>query len=223
VILAGVAVSGYDLVYQIQRFVADRFGIEGLYWLMNVHSYYYLSLYWPIFGPLSLLYVLAALHVAPRRRAAWPSLLLTAWAIVRPLAAHWVLGIWKLVFVGGPGTTPGEWLRTHATLDVLTAFFLYVCTRSRGVTGAFVALSVLAWAAQPPSPFGLSVIAVAAGWHVLMAVVLFAWAIQQRQRVFPEGACQSCGYDLCGILTVGGAARCPECGATSRMESSPAV
>jgi hypothetical protein len=42
-----------------------------------------------------------------------------------------------------------------------------------------------------------------------IGIIPLIWAIRERGRVFPDTACQSCGYDLRGLE----AAACPECGA----------
>jgi hypothetical protein len=210
--LAVPTIVGVDLRYQLQRAVHACFGWSGTVWLTTVGLWCHrLSLERPGFSTVSLLYVLLALHVHPRRVRWWWYAALIAVALAAPVVElHRALRFW-----------PPPWS------------FIIWSTASSAAAGLCLAGAVGSWKPLPWIGVGVAagalmkwsvetraalatpeMMAWFCAWHVMWAVPLLAWAMAARVRRRPPYACPECGYDMRGAS----AARCPECGAAPGSE-----
>jgi hypothetical protein len=215
--LGWVFYSGYDLRHQILAVITDRFGIQSTYWVViKVVHQQSMMLELPGLGLWGLTYTLAAFHLQ-RRRNTWIAVAaLVVWAVLRPHVLF--------LSVVRPGVGPPGWLQglfTNPEFAVLLCFgaadaaLLWGLTRSWAVAavtaGATVAATVGCGALESLGGPVARICAIAPPyvWHATVGTAALVWAVRARRRMWPEGHCQGCGYDLHGI----GNAMCPECGA----------
>lgn len=231
--LIGVVVTGYDLRYQIQRLIADAFGIRVLF---DFTIYVIIGTgmgagTWPPvgrFGPVAMSIVLVALWIHPRRVGVIRTGLIWALGLVGPALAYRLAtdravrrladdtATWELVGI--------VWLALAATL-------IWLATRSWRV-GALAALclalplagdltSFLAMTDDIPRVLGQVVqyqAHLALAMHAGLALVLIPWSVHARRHVVPDFCCPRCGYDIRGLPPP-----CPECGSSPSGSGDRAV
>lgn len=220
--LLWILLSGYDLRFQIMRLINDYLGWNRLYlyvmWYLIANNNSLLS---PRYGLPSLLYVLLALHVYPKRVAWWWYLLL---AIGAQVTAGWYL--WSgAVWVGRPpfpiqfGSPHIQRIAAEIVIGLATSVLFWRISRSRFVAWASALVVfwsiwwkmvgwVLSYTATNNDYWIVYWWIGAIVYHGLMAYILLRWSIRARLRSRRDGFCQSCGYDLAGLP----GNICPECG-----------
>jgi hypothetical protein len=206
-LLVTVAI-GVDLRDEIYRAVYEWLGLDAVFTLLlSRHLPQYLALGWPIVGPVCLIYILPALHIAPGRRPWWIWLGTTVSAGVLPF-------LWYSLVRGRfSGTFPpwlgGDWLGFAAVVDLGAAAGLGLVTRSLlvpAVTG--IASVACCWIASSSWATPGIVLGSTWGWHAAIAGAMLTWAIRKRMQRTPAWSCKECGYDCRGVV----ASVCPECG-----------
>ena len=91
--LVTVAITGYDLRYQIQKLVLDFFGVDALYdfTIYGIISHSLIAGFWtfaPRFGPIGVCIVMIALQIHPRRVPGWRAVPLWLFAVFGPPAMY---------------------------------------------------------------------------------------------------------------------------------------
>jgi hypothetical protein len=224
--LAWACASGIDLRFLIQKWINDHLGWQADFWLVSVwlpgQNFGLLD---PIVGPVTLVYVLIAMHLHPRRFGWWWYAALTAWAVVRPSmlfivsASHLArgLGSWWSGAVAA-GTWVSGWDLPVCALLLLCAdaALLLALTRSRMVGAAALTIAGGWWSAgwlatKLSGSFdnwgiGLPWVWI---WHGGLGAAVFWWAVRGRRMAREAWECAACGYDLRGLSC----GACPECGA----------
>jgi hypothetical protein len=228
--LLWILVSGYDLRYQIMRLINDSLGWNYMYqyvmWYLLANYYCLLS---PRFGVLSLVYVLIALHLHPKRVAWWWYVFLAFGAQVTAGWYWWSSGIFRgsTPFPIQFGSTYIQQITAELLIGMVTSVVLWRISRSWFVAwaSALIVLWSIGWKAIDwlfPSTMSIEWSNAypwigACVYHGLMAYILLQWSIRARFRSRRDDVCQSCGYDLAGLP----GNTCPECG--SAIEPHPAA
>jgi hypothetical protein len=220
--------GGFDLRMELMRWWYERYGFDSLW---NVTTYglwmYSWALYGSVVGPVTLMPVLVAMHVSPRRWAWWVWAAVVVWLLVNP-------AVWWTVNRG----MPPQWawyLGRRGGMDVLgvtvaqLGAFAVFASRVVGWRAAALLFSVgtvtgaASWFADwwtnnghGPGLAYWGYVALGIVWHITTAVVLIGKALQGRRLAAEElWRCEGCGYDLRGLAAEGGSGLCPECGRES--------
>src|SRR5438067_2285937 len=83
VALGWVYLSGYDLRFDVQQWINDWLGWQAQYWFVSVWlPGQYFGARDPVVGMVTLMYLLVAMHLHPRRFG-WRYLAVTGWALIR--------------------------------------------------------------------------------------------------------------------------------------------
>lgn len=225
-VLGGCMIAGIDLRTELLRALDRWLGeYQMLRFVRGVIVPHGIAVRGPCPGPTCLLYVLPAMHLAPRRWAAWHWGGVVCVPLVAPLF-WWEWAKWsQRTFLQHLTLTYA--LGCLAFAVVFLALILYV-SRSRRVLArvaiaTFVACSLstfLEWqfdlGGQWPGPWFP---VVAACWHVFSAAILLHWALAERLGYRPAlGRCEHCEYDLAATPAV---TLCPECGQSTQVLPSP--
>jgi hypothetical protein len=213
VALIYAAASGFDLREELFRAVYECFDIAAVYnvllWWIIPHGF---ALWQPVFGPLCLLYVLPALHVAPGLRPWWAWGTVVVTAVMVPPLWYWLFAASHFRGTFPPWVFGGDWMGFAALVNIGAVAGLWLATRSWPVAAVACGASVAGcWIAGGPWASDSVSSSVSCSWHGIMAATLLAWAIRARLRREPAGLCSACGYDLAGLA----APVCPECGAAN--------
>ncbi len=207
VLLAGATAAGFDVRYALLSAIDSVLGIDAVMRFVTLWlPAHFFALSDTLPGPLTLLYLLPALHIAPGRRPwwLWTSLIVAAIAlpVLRWLALPWVMRY-------GAPSYHIAFLELAVVIDVLLIGGLYLLTRSRMVLAVSLVATALGCVAEGAS-LSIPYVPVAFGWiwHAVLAATLLTWAIKARHYRLPAHLCVSCGYDLTGVA----APVCPECG-----------
>lgn len=223
--LAFCFLGGYDLRTAIMRWWYDRFGWDSMLRLISpgLRAYWW-SLAGVVVGPVTLMPVLLAMYLSPRRWAWWAWLLVVVWLLVNP-------ALWWATCQYLPRNIAGHlgWSRrgspeilpvTLAQLAIFAAFAWRLAGRRSALIllGAGTIAGAIAWSAdwwentghRPGLPFS-AYVTLGILWHATVFIVLVSSATWTRRRAAAETwLCESCGYDLRGLST--SATNCPECG-----------
>jgi len=225
-----VLITGYDLRFQVLHLVQYMYGDRAMYdfviYIIIFHGFNSCQAPPGIeFGLISLCGLLIAMQVDPRPMGVVRWLLACALGVgIPPLIpyAHKVAQGTPFL-AGGAGLS---WAEVHAVVSLLASLSLAWIMRSWIVLGGAAVLFTTS-AIIGTGQFSGSGWANSMGvellmwlWNPLLFALLMFVAVRARLRLWPEYACQTCGYDLRGIT----AGVCPECGeavrATARGDSS---
>ena len=141
--------TDYDLRFKFLALVNFCFGWGGLNWVVSHWlTAQYLSLFGPQFGPLGLMSLLVAMHVAPDRQSWWRWTLAAAWALLCPLvwfqSIGWVsTGVRPFMATHFP-TVAGIDPSTAAAIPMVlfTGIVLLLLTRSWIVVEVYIVSSL---------------------------------------------------------------------------------
>jgi hypothetical protein len=212
--IAGAMLAGVDVRHAILVLVYHIFGIDAVFalvssWLVAQS----IAVSEPIAGPLTLLYLLPVMHIAPGRRAPWLWIAVSGGLVLAPMVPWWLALYGMRAGVVSSPQAAFFW----GTLAVDTVFFfgLWLLIRSRTVLVTIGTIGILAIAMWK---FAAAIVEYIPlweywpwFWHGAIATTLMVWAMRSRAYRPPAFTCQNCGYDLKG-LTPGA---CPECGTTA--------
>ncbi|CAG0978537.1 hypothetical protein PHYC_01637 [Phycisphaerales bacterium] len=241
--LAFCALGGFDLRHEIIRVCYERFGYDWVFdvILRNVlFGAYWSSLAGTTPGPITLLPVLIAMHLAPRRWAWWQWAIVPTWLLLNPYLCFEIarrVPPWAARALGwsnGPRVVyAGELVGLMLIVIVLLAVFtsripgpalsLRDGRRSRWrfapllLVASSAAFAIASWAMNRANFTGTSFtmahfVTLSSAWQVSVAVFTIGPALAARRRVLAEPwRCSGCAYDLRG-LAPSPAPACPECG-----------
>lgn len=176
-------------------------------------------------GPITLCWMLLALHVAPirGRGATYAALALLCsalpWCWWKACAAMMAA---KYTFGGMLPTAP--WVNGVFAMNAVLSYLpvigvVWAATKSWRLTLAMIAAALVLIMPTGHMRFTqLSfgwMVAYTIGVNGVLCSMLAAWGWRARRKAWPEYVCRGCGYDLRGI----GSGVCPECG---RAISAPA-
>lgn len=225
--LAWSLVVGYDLRFDIQRVIHETWGWKAtVSFVTSILAAGSVQLWDPIPSPISLMWLLLALFIQPRRVPTWAWLGLSMFCMTFPnIVWESFLAIgsksvsvsdvqqvaWALSCVGFCAL---HWWLARARLPLVLLVLAFA--------PAFVLLRVRM---LPGSPTGLARFisgtewVATCVWHVVMASLFVGYAIAQRRFVaaLPALGCPACGYDRSGL---GAGVICPECGAAAPASSN---
>lgn len=232
--------TGYDLRYQILRFINDSRGPAAAAWAVNwlVVPQHLDLFFWPrpaAFGLLEMCILLIAMRIHPRRFGPGPYIAVIAGGILLP-NSHFILA----TLMHWAGLDSGEYMPDapdavirEVVRLVLALGVLAYATRSWRLVLAMAAF-YLAWltathdwgVTMNPSSTrqrwvpGSEVLPTSKplgyGSTLLTAAMLLGWGINARRRLPAPGHCTRCGYNLAGI-----AGPCPECGQAEIPAATP--
>lgn len=225
--------GGYDLRLAIMSIWSDALGWRSMWnttlWGLWVYS---ASRFGVVVGPVTLISVLVAMFLSPRRWAWWSWWVVAAWLIVNP----WVYGEACRNMPRGPAAYLGWGPRGAPDLFGLTLLQLGIfCMFARRVARKRAALTLLVagavlgitlswsdWRFNSGRGVGLPhwvYLTLGSSWHLIVAAVLIGATTRDRRRSLADvWLCESCGYDLRGLKKAAGAAvRCPECGGIAAL------
>lgn len=169
-------------------------------------------------GPITLCWMLLALHVAPIRWRGWTYATLALLCAVLPWC-WWktcaAMMAAKYTFGGMLPTAP--WVNGVFAMNAVLSYLPVVGVVWAATRWWRLALAMMTAALVLIMPSGhvrftrLSfdwMIAYTIGVNGVLCSMLAAWGWRARRRTQPEHVCRGCGYDLRGI----GSGVCPECG-----------
>lgn len=169
-------------------------------------------------GPITLCWMLLALHVAPirRRGATYVALALLCaalpWCWWKACAAMMAA---KFTFGGVLPTAP--WVNGVFAMNAVLSYLPVIGVVWAATKSWRLALAMMAAALVLIMPTGhirftqLSfewMIAYTSGVNGVLCSMMVWWGVRARRRTRPDYVCRGCGYDLRGIV----AKVCPECG-----------
>lgn len=232
--------GGYDLRIAIMGWYYDRYGWNALNRFFMEHLWpYNWSLGSTIAGPATLIAVLPAMFISPRRWAPWFWAAVVLWLLINPALWWWTChnlprGL-KQYLGWSPRGTPEVLAVTLAQFAVFLALASAIAGRRRAVILLVAGLPVCLfqwgadwWANNGPNPmiaraipyisYELTWLTIAVVWQATVFTTLIGSAIATRRRAIAEPwYCPTCNYDLRGLLTSSSAipVTCPECGSAS--------
>lgn len=232
--VAGVALTGLNLRYELFRLIANVFGIDALMSFTVQWVMFGLAIRGMSFTVIALVGLPIVAHIYPYRIGFWRWAVVVGWCVERSFSVVlWHQSVYGPLarFIGGDGDSGvfGLDFASSASMNARigvalffelgTALVLWFFTRSWRVAAGVALVTIVmhtglvTWGGWDPlSPPWLPRVFGRHGtylWYAAVFAILFAWAMHHRRRANRAGACLACGYPKRGRTQ----AVCTECGA----------